>query len=49
MADLRQGQAPGRVNLGDCFTYALALRRDATVLCTGRDFSRTDLDVVPYG
>ena len=42
-----KGRHPAALNLGDCFTYALALRRDAAVLCTGRDFSQTDLDVVP--
>ena len=44
-----KGRHPAALNLGDCFTYALALRRDAAVLCTGHDFSRTDLAVVPYG
>ena len=44
-----KGRHPAALNFGDCFTYALAVRRDATVLCTGRDFSRTDLAVVPAG
>ncbi len=44
-----KGRHPAALNLGDCFTYALALRRDAAVLCTGRDFSRTDLSIAPYG
>ena len=40
-----KGRHPAALNLGDCFTYALALRRDGAVLCTGHDFDRTDIAV----
>jgi ribonuclease VapC len=42
-----KGRHPAALNLGDCFTYALAADRGDPVLCTGDDFARTDLDVVP--
>ena len=41
-----KGRHPAALNLGDCFTYALALARGAPVLCTGDDFRRTNLDIV---
>jgi ribonuclease VapC len=41
-----KGRHPARLILGDCFTYALAKTRDEPVLCTGRDFAKTDLSVV---
>lgn len=34
---------PARLNLGDCFTYALAKERREPVLYVGEDFSHTDL------
>lgn len=40
-----KGHHPAQLNHGDCFTYALALERALPVLCTGQDFSRTDIDV----
>lgn len=36
---------PAQLNLGDCFAYALARSVGATILCTGDDFTRTDLAV----
>ena len=36
------------LNLGDCFTYALAKRVDASILCVGDDFARTDVAVEPH-
>lgn len=42
-----KGRHPAALNLGDCFTYALAKRRRASILCTGDDFTRTDADVEP--
>lgn len=33
---------PARLNLGDCFTYALAAERDDEILYVGDDFSQTD-------
>ena len=44
-----KGRHPAALNLGDCFTYALAKRRRAPILCTGNDFARTDAAVEPLG
>ena len=33
----------GRLNLGDCFAYALAARTDDGLLFKGEDFPRTDV------
>jgi ribonuclease VapC len=41
------GRHPAALNLGDCFTYALAQVRAEPVLCVGNDFARTDIDTVP--
>ncbi|MDR1213516.1 MAG: type II toxin-antitoxin system VapC family toxin [Propionibacteriaceae bacterium] len=38
---------PAKLNLGDCFTYALAASTGQPLLCKGDDFWRTDLDLVP--
>ncbi|MFZ6005832.1 MAG: type II toxin-antitoxin system VapC family toxin [Actinomycetota bacterium] len=45
----RFGKGPHRaaLNLGDCFTYGLAVAADHPVLCVGDDFARTDVEVVP--
>jgi len=40
-----KGRHPARLNLGDCFTYALAIAIDAPILCTGDDFTQTDAQV----
>ncbi len=42
-----KGRHPSALNLGDCYTYALAAELGYPVLCTGDDFDRTDLDVLP--
>ena len=34
---------PAALNLGDCFSYALAKTRDLPLLFKGDDFSRTDI------
>jgi ribonuclease VapC len=34
---------PARLNLGDCFSYALAKTRGEPLLFKGTDFSRTDI------
>ena len=34
---------PARLNMGDCFAYALARRRGVPLLFKGDDFSKTDL------
>jgi ribonuclease VapC len=42
-----KGRHPAALNFGDCFSYALATHFDVPLLCTGSDFSQTDLRVVP--
>lgn len=44
-----KGRHPAGLNLGDCFTYALAATTGNPILCTGNDFARTDVAVVPTG
>lgn len=36
-------RAPARLNLGDCFAYALAKSRGAPLLFKGDDFTKTDI------
>ncbi|MEX0407219.1 type II toxin-antitoxin system VapC family toxin [Aquibium sp. LZ166] len=36
-------QHPARLNLGDCFSYAMAKRLGIPLLYKGNDFARTDL------
>ena len=38
-----KGRHPARLNLGDCFSYALAKSRELPLLFKGDDFSNTDL------
>lgn len=38
-----KGRHPARLNLGDCFAYALARQLDAPLLYKGDDFARTDV------
>ena len=38
-----KGVHPARLNLGDCFAYALAEERGCPLLFVGEDFSRTDI------
>ena len=38
-----KGRPGGRLNLGDCFAYALARRLDAPLLYKGNDFALTDV------
>lgn len=38
-----KGRHPAALNLGDCFSYALAKTRGEPLLFKGRDFGRTDL------
>jgi ribonuclease VapC len=39
-----KGRHPARLNMGDCFTYAVAKATGMQVLYVGEDFSRTDLE-----
>jgi ribonuclease VapC len=41
-----RGRHPARLNLGDCFGYALASHLDVPLLCVGDDFARTDIELV---
>ena len=38
-----RGRHPARLNLGDCFAYALAKSLDAPLLFKGDDFAKTDI------
>lgn len=42
---LRQGRHPAALNFGDCMSYATARVARQPLLCTGNDFSRTDLQM----
>jgi len=36
-------RTPAKLNLGDCFAYALAKQRNAPLLYKGEDFTHTDI------
>jgi ribonuclease VapC len=38
-----KGRHPARLNMGDCFAFALAAERGEPLLFKGDDFARTDL------
>ena len=38
-----KGQHPAALNFGDCFAYALAIRRGEPLLFKGQDYSQTDV------
>ena len=40
-----KGRHPAALNLGDCCAYATARLAGRPLLCTGRDFARTDLEL----
>jgi ribonuclease VapC len=42
-----KGRHPAKLNLGDCFSYALAKSSGEPLLCKGGDFARTDLKLCP--
>jgi ribonuclease VapC len=42
-----KGRHPAALNLGDCFSYAVARLAKQPLLCIGNDFILTDLPVVP--
>ncbi len=44
-----KGNHPAALNLGDCFTYGLAVGLRGAVACVGDDFARTDVPVAPVG
>lgn len=39
-----KGSHPARLNLGDCFAYALAKARGEPLLFKGDDFTKTDIE-----
>lgn len=41
-----KGRHPAGLNLGDCYTYGLAIALDLPVLCVGDDFASTDAAVL---
>jgi ribonuclease VapC len=43
-----RGRHPAKLNFGDCLTYAAAKLSQGPLLCKGRDFVQTDLDIVAY-
>jgi ribonuclease VapC len=44
--DYGKGRHPARLNLGDCFAYALAKTESAPLLSKGDDFTKTDISIV---
>ena len=42
-----KGRHPAKLNLGDCFSYALAKSSGEPLLAKGDDFARTDLELCP--
>jgi ribonuclease VapC len=40
-----KGRHPAALNFGDCLSYATAQLAGQPLLCTGEDFSKTDLDL----
>lgn len=45
VARFGKGRHPAKLNLGDCFAYALAKASGEPLLFKGNDFSRTDVAV----
>jgi ribonuclease VapC len=43
-----KGRHPAALNFGDCCTYAVASLAGEPLLCTGDDFTRTDLPLVSF-
>lgn len=41
-----EGRHPARLDMGDCFAYALAAEAGEALPCKGGDFARTDVAVV---
>ncbi|MFC7486441.1 type II toxin-antitoxin system VapC family toxin [Knoellia sp. CPCC 206453] len=40
---------PAKLNLGDCYSYALAMSEDEPLLFTGEDFTHTDVKDASVG
>lgn len=43
-----KGRHPAKLNMGDCFSYALAKSTNQPLLFKGNDFIHTDIDKVNY-
>ena len=43
-----KGRHPAKLNMGDCFSYALAKDAEQPLLFKGNDFGQTDIDQFPY-
>jgi len=46
--DFGKGRHKARLNLGDCFAYALAKEMDEPLLYKGRDFVHTDIEAAEF-
>lgn len=46
--DFGKGRHKARLNLGDCFAYALAKEMDEPLLFKERDFRHTDIEAVKF-
>jgi ribonuclease VapC len=44
-----KGRHPAALNFGDCCTYAVTSAAGEPLLCTGDDFTRTDLPLISLG
>lgn len=44
-----KGRHPAGLNMGDCHTYAVAALAGEPLLCVGKDFPQTDLELVDIG
>ena len=42
-----KGRHAAGLNLGDCYSYAVASLAEQPLLCVGDDFRKTDLTIVP--
>lgn len=46
--DFGKGRHQAGLNLGDCFSYALAKEKDEPLLFKGKDFLHTDVEVATF-
>jgi len=46
--DFGKGRHKAKLNLGDCFAYALAKEMDEPLLYKGRDFVHTDVEAAEF-
>jgi ribonuclease VapC len=43
-----KGRHPAALNFGDCLTYAVARLANEPLLCIGKDFAQTDLELIEF-